>query len=89
MVKQIVILFTTFAILASAHPAAAQQGGKIRRIGFLSVYAASDPASQRWHQAFREGLRDLGWVAGKNIRIAYRWMARNLTTPMAVSHSRG
>src|SRR4029450_12988621 len=44
---------------------------KIRRIGLLSQYSPSDAAS--WHEAFRLGLRDLGWVEGKNISIEYRY----------------
>ncbi len=65
-----------FGLLAEPLPAEAQQTEKIRRIGFLSVFSQSHSGSIRWHQAFRQGLRDLGWVAGKNISIAYRWMER-------------
>lgn len=61
-------------ILGFLHPAKAQADGKIRRIGFLSVYSQSDPGSQTWHKAFERGLRDLGWVVGKNITIAHRWI---------------
>ena len=49
----------------------AQQPAKIPRIGFLSPVSPSDTAL--WHQAFRQGLRDLGWVEGKNIGIEYRY----------------
>ena len=65
-----------FGLLAGPLPAEAQQKVTIRRIGFLSVFSESHSGSIRWHQAFRQGLRDLGWVAGKNISIAYRWMER-------------
>jgi putative ABC transport system substrate-binding protein len=51
--------------------AEAQAPAKVRRIGLLSPSTASDTAL--WHQAFRLGLRDLGWVEGKNIRIEYRY----------------
>ena len=51
--------------------AEAQQPKKVARIGFLSPVSASDTAL--WHQAFRQGLRDLGWVEGKNISIEYRY----------------
>ncbi len=75
--KAIFAVFTTvLAILAWNHPAAGQQQEKVRRIGFLSVFSQSHSGSQRWHQAFRQGLRDLGWIAEKNIRIEYRWMER-------------
>lgn len=44
---------------------------KVPRIGVLSPWTPSDAAP--WHQAFRLGLRDLGWVEGKNISIEYRY----------------
>ncbi len=74
MCRKIIVLVTAFAVLALAHPAAAQQGGKIRRIGFLSTFSQSDPGSRSWHKAFRQGLRDHGWVVGKNITIDHRWV---------------
>ncbi len=46
----------------------AQQATKVPRIGFLLV-----TASPHWEEAFRQGLRDLGWVEGQNIAIEYRW----------------
>src|SRR4030095_2706500 len=56
--------------LASAH-AEAQQAGKIPRIGFLFVnFASSTPAR---YEAFRQGLRELGYVEGKNIVIESRY----------------
>ena len=76
MTRMIAFLVTAFAILAFADPAYAQQAEKIRRIGFLSVLSQANSRSVRLHQAFREGLRDLGWIAGKNISIEYRWMER-------------
>ena len=75
-IKPLTTCLAAGAFLLLAHPAAAQQAEKIRRIGFLSVFSETHSGSVRWHQAFRQGLRDLGWVAGKNISIAYRWMAR-------------
>ena len=49
----------------------AQQVKKIARIGFLSPFTAA--ATARWHEAFRQGLREHGWVEGKNISIEYRY----------------
>jgi putative ABC transport system substrate-binding protein len=49
----------------------AQAPAKVRRLGLLSSFSPSDAAP--WHQAFRLGLRDLGWVEGKNISIEYRY----------------
>jgi len=51
--------------------AEAQQAAKIPRVGFLSPFSPS--ATALWHEAFRQGLRDLGWVEGKNISIEYRY----------------
>ena len=60
---------------AVAPPLAAegQQAGKIPRIGFLVAASASDPSFERWIEAFRQGLRDLGYVEGRNIVIEYRY----------------
>src|SRR6266581_9240509 len=49
----------------------AQQAAKIARIGFLSPGSASDPRMRL--EAFRQGLRDLGYVEGQNIAIESRW----------------
>jgi putative ABC transport system substrate-binding protein len=57
--------------LAWAGAARAQAPVKVPRIGLLSPYSPSYTA--RWDQAFRLGLRDLGWVEGKNIGIEYRY----------------
>ena len=51
--------------------AQAQQPTKIPRIGFLS--GASPPTNVPRHDAFRQGLRELGYVEGKNIVIEYRY----------------
>jgi ABC-type uncharacterized transport system substrate-binding protein len=58
---------------AAAWPLAAraQQEKKIARIGLLSPFSAS--AAAVWHKAFRRGLRDLGWIEGKNVTIEYRY----------------
>ena len=57
--------------LAWAGAARAQAPAKVPRIGLLSSHSPSTTAL--WHQAFRLGLRDLGWVEGKNISIEYRY----------------
>ena len=53
-------------ILTTIHLAEAQQAEKVFRIGYLGS-SGSDPP-----QAFRQGLRDLGYVEGKNIIFEYR-----------------
>jgi ABC-type uncharacterized transport system substrate-binding protein len=54
-----------------AFPAKAEQAGKVPRIGLLLPFSRSNTVS--WEQAFRQGLRALGWVEGKNISIEYRY----------------
>jgi putative tryptophan/tyrosine transport system substrate-binding protein len=53
----------------------AQQRERVRRVGVLMPTADSDPEWQAYVAAFREGLRKLGWVDGRNLRIDYRWAA--------------
>jgi putative ABC transport system substrate-binding protein len=54
--------------LAAPLAAFAQQKGKVWRIGFLGAVSAADRV-----EALRAGLRDLGYVEGKNIVIEFRW----------------
>lgn len=49
----------------------AQQKGKVWRIGFLGAISASGYASQV--EGLRSGLRDFGYVEGKNLVVEYRW----------------
>ena len=58
-------------ILATIHVAEAEQLKKIPRIGFLG--AASMSANSARIEAFRQGLRELGYVEGKNLVIDYRY----------------
>src|SRR5262245_63104465 len=71
MGKKVVGLATCAVLLALSFPAGAQHPGKIPRIGFLGAASASGYAPQL--EAFRRGLRDLGYVEGKNIILEYRW----------------
>ena len=61
-------------MLATAFFAEAQQPVKVHRIGFLS---GGVPGSSPDIEAFRQGLRDLGYVEGKNLVIEYRYTERN------------
>jgi putative ABC transport system substrate-binding protein len=53
----------------------AQQGERMRRIGVLMPQAADDPEYQARLAAFLQGLQELGWTVGRNVRIDYRWGA--------------
>jgi len=63
-------------LLALSVPAEAQQPAKVPRIGFLS--GASPSAQLARIEAFRQGLRELGYVEGKNIVIEYRYAEAKL-----------
>ena len=53
--------------------AADAQPAEVPRVGYLNPGSLSDPTSQRRLEAFRQGLRDLGYVEGQNIAIESRW----------------
>jgi putative tryptophan/tyrosine transport system substrate-binding protein len=55
--------------------ARAEQGDRVARVGLLSSIAESDPEGQVMVRALDKALRDLGWVAGRNLRIDRRWGA--------------
>jgi ABC-type uncharacterized transport system substrate-binding protein len=60
---------------AAAWPLAAraQQGERMRRIGVLMPSAADDAEYQARLTAFLQGLAQLGWLDGRNVRIDTRW----------------
>ena len=64
---------------AAALPLAAhaQQPERMRRIGVLMAWAADDSESQARIAAFRQGLAQLGWTDGHNVRIDIRWATPN------------
>ena len=74
MKKKITLLILSAMLLAlSVRTEAQQPAGKVPRIGFLDSGSASDPGNILGVEAFRQGLRDLGYVEGKNINIDYRY----------------
>jgi putative ABC transport system substrate-binding protein len=62
-------------LLAVSIPAEAQQPAKLHRIGYLA--GASRSAIAFRTEAFRQGLRELGYVEGKNITVEYRYAEGN------------
>ncbi len=76
MSKQIITFALGAMLLASILPAQAQQPRKVPRIGFVRVVGAPSVLGPNV-EAFRQGLRDLGFVDGKNIVIEYRYAEGN------------
>jgi putative ABC transport system substrate-binding protein len=58
-------------LFAAPLAAEAQKAGKVYRVGVLTN-KASDPVEARLWQAFRSGLRERGWIEGRNILIEFR-----------------
>ena len=71
--------FITLLGGAAAWPVAArgQQGERMRRVGVLLSLSADDPQGQARLKAFVQGLQQLGWTDGRNMRIDTRWSAGN------------
>ena len=62
-------LIAAGALLATPLAAEAQQGTKVARIGYLANNPATSP---HLREVFLQGLRDLGYVEGRNLVIEYR-----------------
>ena len=73
MKKKITVLTLCTVLFALCLPADAQQAKKVPRIGFLGGVAVSGTART---EAFRQGLRELGYVEEKNIVIEWRYAER-------------
>src|SRR6266403_647644 len=69
--RKLVIGLGASALSAPFASFAQQQSAKIPRVGFLEATSASTIAARV--EAFRQGLRELGYVDGKNIVIEYRY----------------
>jgi putative tryptophan/tyrosine transport system substrate-binding protein len=72
-------VITVLGGVAAAWPLAAraQQGERMWRIGVLQGVAADYPPAQPQNAAFLQGLQQLGWTDGRNVRIDIRWAAGN------------
>jgi putative tryptophan/tyrosine transport system substrate-binding protein len=57
--------------------ARAQQPDRVRRLGLLANIAESDPEAQAMVGALQQGLKELGWVEGRNLLVDRRWGAGN------------
>ena len=66
--RRLALAFIALSLFVAPLTAEAQAAGRIARIGYLGG-SQSDPFVER----FRQGLRELGYVEGRNIAIEYRW----------------
>ena len=80
--RQLVILLGALALSASF--AAVSQPAKIPRIGWLQTIVPQNNSSD-FLEDFRRGLRDLGYVEGKNIQLEVRWGEGKLETLPALA----
>ncbi len=71
MNKKILVSILAVVVLAFVHPVEAQQPKKVPQIGFLTTGAGA--TANPFFGAFRQGLRELGYIEGKNINIEYRY----------------
>jgi putative ABC transport system substrate-binding protein len=60
---------------AATWPLVAAAQRRVRRVGVLIHLSENQPAGQRYVAAFRQGLKELGWTDGGNVRIDVRWIA--------------
>ncbi len=72
------ITFLGSATAAWPLAARAQEGGPKRRLGAIIGFAEDDPEVRFFVEAFDQGLRELGWFDGRNIRIDYRFGAGDI-----------
>ena len=67
------LIVTLGAAAAWPLAARAQQSERMRRIGVLMNTISDDAEGQARLAAFHQGLQQLGWTVGHNLRIDYRW----------------
>src|SRR5437867_725483 len=71
MTRSILFWLLAAVLLTSVSPAEAQHPKKVPRIGYVGSTASEQTATNT--QAFRERLRELGYIEGQNITIEYRY----------------
>ena len=76
--RECITLLGGTAVVAWPLTAWAQQGERVRRVGIFMNLASDDAEAQSRNAAFLQGLQELGWSVGRNLRLDYRWGANNL-----------
>jgi putative ABC transport system substrate-binding protein len=66
-------LYGSVAMLGAPLAAEAQKVGKVHRVGVLTNVPPSTPQASRNWEAFRQGLRERGWIEGRSIVIEFRF----------------
>src|SRR6516165_5985967 len=72
--REFIVAGSVAAWSLAAH---AEQSTKIPRIGYLEAGRSSDPIPREIADAFRAGLRELGYVEGRNLTLELRWADQN------------
>jgi ABC-type uncharacterized transport system substrate-binding protein len=71
--SRLAITLILLVLVAPLATVVAQSPEKLSRVGYISPGASSDPARQHRFEAFRQGLRELGYVEDRNIALEPRW----------------
>src|SRR4051812_18138248 len=72
-------------VVVTMRAALARQADRVRRIGMLLGYAASDPQAQSRIAAFRQRLQDFGWTEDDNVHFDIRWTGGDRNQLLAVA----
>jgi putative ABC transport system substrate-binding protein len=78
MTRREIIAFFGGALVAWPLDLRAQHPAPVRRIGVLQPQRENDREAQSWIRAFRQRLKELGWIEDRNIQIDLRWYAGDL-----------
>ena len=73
MTKKYHYLLLAMLFLVTISPAQAQPAKKMARIGYLAVGSEDRPMVKTVVAEFKQGLRDLGWIEGKQVRFELRY----------------
>jgi putative tryptophan/tyrosine transport system substrate-binding protein len=71
--REFMTLLGSAAVAWPLAAARAQQPDRVRRIGVLLALAEDDPEAKALLSEFTQGLSELGWVEGRNLRMDVRW----------------